>query len=82
MPEPLERVARALCRADGHPEDIKFESNPMWASYCGEAQLVLDALKPGVLVDALTSLLKDDAVPERVRRNAEAALAAYRTGKV
>jgi hypothetical protein len=26
----IEAAARALCRLDGHPENIRFEGNPMW----------------------------------------------------
>lgn len=40
----LEIAARALCRYDSHPEDIKFEGKPMWESYTAPAQAVLDAL--------------------------------------
>lgn len=81
MPEPLERVARALCRADGHPEDTRFESMPMWASYVGEAELVLRGLKADVIVDALASVIADDHVPESLREKARTALEQYRTGK-
>ncbi|MBK5962033.1 hypothetical protein CCR97_28120 [Rhodoplanes elegans] len=40
---PRERAARALCRADGHPEDITFEGAPMWRSYLAEVDEVLQA---------------------------------------
>lgn len=82
MPEPLERVARALCSADGHPEDTMFETKPMWASYAGEAELVLRKLKAEVLVDALASVIENEQVPESVREKSRKALAQYRTGKV
>lgn len=39
-----EKAARALCRYDGHPEDIMFEGKPMWMSYLGEAKAVLEAI--------------------------------------
>lgn len=39
-----EIVARALCRFDGHPENIMFEGKPMWMSYLPEADAVLAAL--------------------------------------
>lgn len=42
-----ERIARALCRSDGHPEDIKFEGRPMWESYSTTAIAVLTAMKGG-----------------------------------
>lgn len=40
----LELAARALCRHDGHPEDIRFEGRPMWQSYRGAAAAVLMAI--------------------------------------
>jgi hypothetical protein len=40
-----EVAARALCRCDGHPEDIKFEGRPMWESYLPQADAVLKALR-------------------------------------
>jgi len=39
-----ELAARALCRLDGHPEDIKFEGRPMWESYLPQADAVLEVL--------------------------------------
>jgi len=41
----IERVARALCRDDGHPEDTKFEGRPMWESYVGTARAVIAAMR-------------------------------------
>lgn len=81
MPEPLERVARALCRADGHPENTMFESKPMWASYVGEAEFVLRHLKAEVIVEALASVIEDSLVPESLRKKACKALEEYRTGQ-
>lgn len=44
-PKPArELAARALCRFDGHPEDIQFEGKPMWESYLPQADAVLKAL--------------------------------------
>lgn len=44
-PQPArELAARALCRLDGHPEDIKFEGRPMWESYLVQADAVLEAI--------------------------------------
>lgn len=40
----IERAARALCRFQGHPENIKFEGRPMWESYIPEAKAELEAL--------------------------------------
>ena len=39
-----EIVARALCRHDGHPEDIRMDGRPMWESYLDQADAVLKAL--------------------------------------
>lgn len=41
---PLERAARALCRLDGHPENIRFEGAPMWQSYLPQARAVFEAI--------------------------------------
>lgn len=38
-----ERAARALCRVDGHPENIQFEGQPMWRSYLPQVDTVLEA---------------------------------------
>lgn len=46
MKPPRERAARALCRMDGHPEDIKFEGAPMWRSYLPQVDAVLEAALP------------------------------------
>ncbi|GAA0309191.1 hypothetical protein GCM10009087_19040 [Sphingomonas oligophenolica] len=42
---PAERAARALCRFDGHPENIKFEGRPMWESYSSQAHYVVAAIQ-------------------------------------
>ncbi|PHQ62842.1 MAG: hypothetical protein COC10_09305 [Sphingobium sp.] len=39
-----ERAARALCRKDGHPENIMFEGRPMWQSYLDTVDTVIAAL--------------------------------------
>jgi hypothetical protein len=41
----IERVARALCRFEGHLENIPFEGQPMWASYIDQARAVLTAMR-------------------------------------
>jgi hypothetical protein len=43
---PRELAARALCRLDGHPEDIRFENQPMWKSYLPQVEAVLEAVLP------------------------------------
>lgn len=42
---PLEKAARALCRANNLPENIKFEGRPMWESFIGQAKAVIEALE-------------------------------------
>ena len=41
----LERVARAICRQEGHAENITFEGKPMWQSYVPMARAVLQELQ-------------------------------------
>ena len=41
----LELVARALCRLDGHPENIMFEGKPMWQSFLPNARAALMELQ-------------------------------------
>ena len=42
----IEAAARALCRIDGHPENIRFEGKPMWQSYLPAAKVVIEAALP------------------------------------
>lgn len=44
--DPREAAARALCRREGHPENITFEGKPMWQSYLDVVDTVLEAIKP------------------------------------
>lgn len=44
--DPREAAARALCRREGHPENISFEGKPMWQGYLDVVDTVLDAIKP------------------------------------
>lgn len=46
MEKALEAAARALCRYDGHPENIKYEGKPMWKSYLPPAAEALSAALP------------------------------------
>lgn len=48
-----EEAARALCRLEGHPPDIKFEGAPMWRSYLPQVDAVLKAALPGGEFDRL-----------------------------
>lgn len=41
---PIERAARALCKLEGNPENIRFEGKPMWQSYVPQALAVVEAL--------------------------------------
>ena len=40
----IERAARALCKFDGHAENIRFEGAPMWQSYVPQARALLGAI--------------------------------------
>lgn len=44
-PKAIEAAARALCRRAGHPENIRFEGQPMWASFVDEATAAIAAAK-------------------------------------
>jgi hypothetical protein len=44
----IEAAARALCRLDGHPENIKFEGKPMWRSYLSGARTAVEAALPHI----------------------------------
>lgn len=55
---PLERIARALCIAEGHPPDIRFEGRPMWHSYLPAADAALAAIgePSAAMIDAAGSV--------------------------
>lgn len=42
----IEAAARALCRLAGHPENIRFEGQPMWKSYVLDAEAAIAAALP------------------------------------
>ncbi|WP_293969164.1 hypothetical protein [Sphingomonas sp.] len=46
LTKPLEAAARALCRLEGNPENIKFEGKPMWQSYLPQATAAVEAALP------------------------------------
>lgn len=48
----IERAARALCKFDGHAENIKFEGAPMWRSYVPQARALFDAVRATAPADA------------------------------
>ena len=64
---PRERIARALCRLDGHPENITMDGEPMWRSYDDEAIEVLAAMQVGPLLELLSALANDDGLPNGLR---------------
>lgn len=41
----IEQIARTLCKQDGHPENVKFEGKPMWASYSETARAILTKVR-------------------------------------
>lgn len=58
---PIERAARALCKADGNPENTKFEGKPMWESYLPAVRLVLVALEGAspAMIDAGNQAMRE-----------------------
>lgn len=40
-----QRAARALCKFDGHAENIRFEGAPMWRSYVPQVRALLDSVR-------------------------------------
>lgn len=51
---PIESAARALCKHEGHPTDIRFEGAAMWRSFLPEIRAVLTGMRdtPPAGVDA------------------------------
>ncbi|MBC2665719.1 hypothetical protein H7F51_09295 [Novosphingobium flavum] len=41
----IERAARALCKFDGQPENIRFEGAPMWRSYVPQVRALFDSVR-------------------------------------
>ncbi|GAA0317885.1 hypothetical protein GCM10009087_30330 [Sphingomonas oligophenolica] len=41
----IERAARALCKFDGHAENIRFEGGPMWQSYVPQVRALLVSVR-------------------------------------
>jgi hypothetical protein len=81
MPEPRERIARALSRLQGHPPDIRFEGEPMWQSFLPEADAALVAADIDPLIALLRQIETQAAVPEAVRDQAAAVLRGYAAGR-
>jgi hypothetical protein len=81
MPEPRERIARALSRLHGHPPDIRFEGKPMWQSFLPEADASLAAADIDPLIALLRQIETHAAVPEALRDQAAAVLRKYAAGR-
>ncbi|MBB4859610.1 hypothetical protein HNO88_002939 [Novosphingobium chloroacetimidivorans] len=45
MKPPHENAARALCKLDGHPQNITMNGKPMWQDYLPEVIAVLTAIR-------------------------------------
>jgi hypothetical protein len=41
----IERVARALCRLDGHPENAIMDGKPLWMDFVPEARAAIEAMR-------------------------------------
>lgn len=54
MSNALERVARALCKLDGHPAGATMDGKPLWQDYLPEARAALMALREpdATMIDA------------------------------
>lgn len=70
---PIESAARALCKADGHPENIRFEGAEMWRRYAPQARAVFEAIRgcppAGVDTDTWRAMI-DAAIAEAATREA------------
>jgi hypothetical protein len=81
MPEPRERIARALSRLQGHPSDIRFEGKPMKQSFLPEADAALAAADIDPLIALLRQIETHAAVPEALRDQAAVVLREYAAGR-
>jgi hypothetical protein len=79
MASPQERICRALCKADGHPENIMFEGKPMWHSYRGTASAAFEALA----LEPLLGIVREvaESADPGFRERAQNAMAAFEGGR-
>ncbi|UAK25679.1 hypothetical protein [Sphingomonas nostoxanthinifaciens] len=63
----IERVARALCRHDGHGENIRMDGRPMWVSYVPEARAEVAAMCEPTKGMRLAAAEKLDRNPSPIR---------------
>lgn len=77
MATPEERIARALCRKEGLPENTQFEGQPMWRSFLDEAQTALDAANIDPLLEIIRAVASDASMSQKLRDSARAAMAQY-----
>lgn len=70
---PKERIARALCRLDGHPENITMDGVAMWQSYEDDAVVVLAAIEVAPLLEVLKDVERNEAVPMDLKNKAHRA---------
>jgi hypothetical protein len=63
----LERVARALCRLDGHPENATMDGKPLWQDYLPEARAAIEAMREPdeVMVEAMQAARNQQAMTVR-----------------
>jgi hypothetical protein len=74
---PKERIARALCRLDGHAAGTVMDGVPMWHSYDDEAVVVLAAIEVSPLLELLKEIELNEAVPRELRDKAHLAAARF-----
>lgn len=74
---PRERIARALCRLDGHPENITMDGEPMWCSYDDEAIEVLAAVQVGPVLELLIDISGNESIPATFRDRARDAVLTF-----
>jgi hypothetical protein len=63
----VERVARALCRIDGNPENATMDGKPLWQDYVSEARAAIEAMREPdeVMVEAMQDARNQQAHTHR-----------------